>query len=194
MRIFLSTVFVAAIVSLFAPPSVPPASAGLLDDILIAPKTLIDRAIEARSNSEIFKDNEIVVKVNIAEVLRRELLRLSEKVSRRLRKHGVAGRTVTLKLRYANFSTITRSKTVDRPLDDATQLHRTVALLLDALRLERVRVRLVGVRVTNLVPAGAARQLSMTADDRWQQLERAADSARDRFGDGSVTRGALLDE
>jgi hypothetical protein len=55
-------------------------------------------------------------------------------------------------------------------------------------------VRLVGVRVTNLVPAGAARQLSMTADDRWQQLERAADSARDRFGDGSVTRGALLDE
>ncbi|AXV07429.1 DNA polymerase IV [Euzebya pacifica] len=128
------------------------------------------------------------------EVLRRELLRLSEKVSRRLRKHGVAGRTVTLKLRYANFSTITRSKTVDRPLDDATQLHRTVALLLDALRLERVRVRLVGVRVTNLVPAGAARQLSMTADDRWQQLERAADSARDRFGDGSVTRGALLDE
>ena len=128
------------------------------------------------------------------EVLRRELLRLSEKVSRRLRKHGVAGRTVTLKLRYANFSTITRSKTVDRPLDDATQLHRTVALLLDALRLERVRVRLVGVRVTNLVPAGAARQISMSADDRWQQLERAADSARDRFGDRSVTRGALLDE
>ena len=66
MRIFLSTVFVAAIVSLFAPPSVPPASAGLLDDILIAPKTLIDRAIEARSSSDIFKDNEIVVKVNVA--------------------------------------------------------------------------------------------------------------------------------
>ena len=65
MRIFLSTVFVAAIVSLFAPQSVPPASAGLLDDILIAPKTLIDRAIEARSSSDIFKDNEIVVKVNV---------------------------------------------------------------------------------------------------------------------------------
>ena len=65
MRIFLSTVFVAAIVSLFAPPSVPPASAGLLDDILLAPKTLIDRAIEARSSSDIFKDIEIVVKVNV---------------------------------------------------------------------------------------------------------------------------------
>ena len=65
MRNFLSTVFVAAIVSLFAPPGVPPASAGLLDDILVAPKTLIDRAIEARSSSDIFKDNEIVVKVNV---------------------------------------------------------------------------------------------------------------------------------
>ena len=127
-------------------------------------------------------------------VLRRELLRLSEKVARRLRQAGLAGRTVTLKLRYANFSTITRSTTLPLPVDDATQLHTASSGLLDALRLERVRVRLIGVRVTNLVPGDAARQLSMTADDRWQSLERAADSARDRFGDAAVTRGALLDD
>ena len=64
MRIFLSTVLVAAIVCFFAAPAAPPASAGILDDILVAPKTLIDRAIEARSTSDIYKDNEIVVKVN----------------------------------------------------------------------------------------------------------------------------------
>ena len=127
-------------------------------------------------------------------VLRRELLRLSEKVARRLRQAGLAGRTVTLKLRYANFSTITRSTTLPLPVDDATQLHTASSGLLDALRLERVRVRLIGVRVTNLVPGDAARQLSLTADARWPSLERAADSARDRFGDAAVTRGALLDD
>lgn len=125
-------------------------------------------------------------------VLRRELLRLADKVARRLRKGGHAGRTVTLKLRYANFQTITRSRTLPLPVDDATQLHRTAVELLDALRLQRVRVRLIGLGVSNLLPGDAARQLSLTADDRWQQLERAADAARDRFGDGFVTRGSLL--
>ncbi|MGH8885033.1 MAG: DNA polymerase IV [Egibacteraceae bacterium] len=133
-------------------------------------------------------------------VLRRELLRLSETLARRLRRAGVAGRTVTLKLRYANFQTITRSRTLEMATDHATQIHREVAALLDALRLERVRVRLVGVGVTNLVPAGAAaRQLRLDALDdlqgaRWAALERAADGARRRFGEQAVTRGALLDQ
>jgi DNA polymerase-4 len=143
-------------------------------------------------------------------VLRRELLRLSETLARRLRRAGIAGRTVTLKLRYANFQTITRSRTLKVATDHATQIHREVTALLDALRLERVRVRLVGVSVTNLVPAGAASQLGLLTphdrgdaldhrrgtpkapDHRWALLERAADSARRRFGEQAVTRGALL--
>ena len=64
MRNYLSTALAAMIVSLFASALAPPASAGILDDILVAPKTLIDRAIEARSSTDIFKDNEIVIKVN----------------------------------------------------------------------------------------------------------------------------------
>ena len=127
-------------------------------------------------------------------VLRRELLRLSEKVARRLRRGGVAARTVTLKLRYANFQTISRSRTLPAPTDQATELHAEVAALLDALRLERVRVRLIGVGATNLVPADASRQLGLLDDDRWGVLERAADDARTRFGDAAVTRGALLDD
>lgn len=131
-------------------------------------------------------------------VLRRELLRLSETLARRLRRAGVAGRTVTLKLRYANFQTITRSRTLAMPTDHATQIHREVAALLDALRLERVRVRLVGVGVTNLVSPEAPRQLGLFAADegeeaRWAMLERAADGALRRFGEQAVTRGALLD-
>ena len=131
--------------------------------------------------------------VDDLDLLRRELLRLAEKVARRLRKGKVAGRTVTLKLRYANFETVTRSRTLLAPVADATELHREAVALFDALRLERVRVRLIGVGMTNLVPDSASRQLSLTTDDRWSRLERAADVARDRFGGEAVTRGALLD-
>ncbi|HUG86069.1 MAG TPA: DNA polymerase IV [Euzebya sp.] len=132
--------------------------------------------------------------VDDPDVLRRELLRLAERVARRMRKGGHAGRTVTLKLRYANFTTVSRSRTLPLPVDDATRLYETAGELLDDLRLQRVRVRLVGVGVSNLVPGDAARQLSLTDDDRWQQLERAADLARDRFGEDMVTRGSLLAE
>ena len=64
MRKNLSIALFAAIVFVFAAPAVPPASAGLLEDILVAPKTLIDRAIEARNSSDIIKDNKIVIEVN----------------------------------------------------------------------------------------------------------------------------------
>jgi DNA polymerase-4 len=131
--------------------------------------------------------------VDDPEVLRRELLRLAEKVARRLRRGGLAGRTVTLKLRYANFSTVTRARTSATPTDQATVLYATAGELLDALRLERVRVRLIGVGVTNLATADASRQLELFADDRWGRLERAADRARSRFGETALTRGALLD-
>ncbi len=132
--------------------------------------------------------------VDDPEVLRRELLRMAETVARRLRRGQVAARTVILKLRYANFSTITRSKTLAVPTDQATELHQEVSALLDALRLQRVRVRLVGLGTANLVPQSASRQLGLLDDDRWALLERAADDARGRFGNAAVTRAALLDD
>ncbi|MDP8969829.1 MAG: DNA polymerase IV, partial [Actinomycetota bacterium] len=110
-------------------------------------------------------------------VLRVELLRLAEKVARRMRRGHLSGRTVTLKLRYANFTTVTRSRTLPVATDQATGLHREAVALLDALRLERVRVRLVGLGVTNLAAADASRQLRLLGgDDRWGRLERAADT------------------
>ncbi|HWB71338.1 MAG TPA: DNA polymerase IV, partial [Egibacteraceae bacterium] len=141
--------------------------------------------------------------VDDPQVLRVELLRLAEKVARRLRRRHLAGRTVTLKLRYADYTTVTRSRTLAVPTEQAGTLHREASALLEALRLERVRVRLVGLGVTNLVAADAARQLRLldvdsrpsapSGDDRWGRLERATDAARDRFGDAAVTRAALVD-
>jgi DNA polymerase IV len=123
-----------------------------------------------------------------------EVLRLAERVAPRLRRGAVAARTVTLKVRFASFTTVTRSRTLPVPTDEATVLYREAAALFDALRLERARVRLIGLGAGNLVPSGAAHQLDLLGDDRWGRLERAADAARGRFGDAAVTRGALLDD
>ncbi len=171
---------------------VGPAAAGALTGLARGedPRTVVPwEAPKGMSAEETFDRD-----VDDPAVLRTELLRLAERVARRLRATDAAARTVTLKLRYSSFQTITRSRTLALPADEATTLHAEAAALLDALRLERVRVRLLGLGVTNLVPSGAARQLSLIADDRWGRLERAADLARGRFGDGAVTRGALLDD
>jgi DNA polymerase-4 len=130
--------------------------------------------------------------VDDPEVLRRELLRLAETVARRLRGARLAARTVTLKLRDAAFATLTRSRTLATPGDQAAVLHGEVTAALEALGLQRVRIRLIGVGATNLVPTEAARQLDLLGDDRWTRLEQATDAAHERFGDGTVTRGALL--
>jgi hypothetical protein len=96
--------------------------------------------------------------------LERQVLRLSETVGRRLRASQVAGRTITLKVRFDTFETVTRSSTLPAPTDRTRDV-ATIALdLLAGLRLERARVRLLGVGVSNLGEGDGARQL--TLDDR----------------------------
>jgi nucleotidyltransferase/DNA polymerase involved in DNA repair len=81
------------------------------------------------------------------DIISRELLRLSARVTRRMRTGGVAGRTVTITVRFADFTTITRSKTIPEATDGTREVHRTALRLYDALGLQRARIRLVGVRV-----------------------------------------------
>ncbi|MGH3440710.1 MAG: DNA polymerase IV [Nitriliruptorales bacterium] len=132
--------------------------------------------------------------VDDLEVLKLELLRLCEKVGRRLRNVGVSGRTITLKVRFASFETVTRSVTLDLPTDRTHDLVGHAGTLLDGLRLERARVRLLGVGVSNLLDGVAARQLALDADPRWEDAERTADALRARFGPAALTYGALLED
>ena len=127
-------------------------------------------------------------------VVLRELLRLSAKVTGRMRAAGVAGRTVTLKVRFADFTTITRSRTLADATDVTGEIHATAAALYDALGLQRARIRLVGVRVEGLVPRERVqRQLVLGARDRgWAEADRASDAAAQRFGRGAVRRATLL--
>jgi DNA polymerase-4 len=127
-------------------------------------------------------------------VLRRELLRLSERTAARLRAQGMVGRTVAVKIRFADFTTITRSKTLREATDVARVVYDTAIGLYDALGLERARLRLVGVRVEQLTPASLqSRQLLLgERDNGWREAERAVDRAALRFGAGAVRPAALV--
>ena len=128
------------------------------------------------------------------EVILRELLRLSAKVAGRLRTAGVAGRTVTVTIRFADFTTITRSRTRAEATDVTQEIYRTAAATYDALGLQRARVRLVGVRVEGLVPRTSVhRQLVLGERDQgWREADRAVDRATVRFGSEAVRPASLL--
>ncbi|WP_084956668.1 DNA polymerase IV [Thermoactinospora rubra] len=132
--------------------------------------------------------------VDDPETIRRELLRLSERVAARMRKSGYVGRTVSVKLRRADFSTITRSRTLREPTDVAQVIYATACSLFAAAGLERVRLRLVGVRMEQLSPAEtAAHQLSLgERDSGWREAERAMDRAIQRFGPDAVVPASLV--
>jgi DNA polymerase-4 len=127
-------------------------------------------------------------------VVLREVLRLSAKVGTRMRAARVAGRTVTLKVRFADFTTITRSKTLGEATDVTREIYGTATDLFTALGLQRARIRLVGVRVEGLVPrAGVQRQLVLGERERgWSEADGAVDRATARFGAAAVRPATLL--
>ncbi len=129
------------------------------------------------------------------EVIRAELLRLSDRVAVRMRRGGFVGRTVQLRVRFADFTTITRSKTLPDCTDIGQDIYRTASALYDGLGLQRARLRLVGVRMEHLTDrATAAEQLLLDAPERgWRDAEQALDRVRDRFGPASVRPARLLD-
>jgi DNA polymerase IV len=130
------------------------------------------------------------------EVIRRELLRLSRRTARALRSSGCAARTVVVKLRKADFKTITRSRTLAEPTDVTRQIYDTACALYAASGLSgRARLRLVGVRATGLVPATAA-QTQLALGERtvpWRDAESAVDRIASRFGADAIRPAALVE-
>lgn len=133
--------------------------------------------------------------VDDPDLIRRELLRLSGRTARGLRAGGSVARTVVVKLRLANFTTITRSRTLPEPTDVARKIYATACDLYAAAGLDsRARLRLVGVRAAGLLPAArAATQLAF--GDRqvsWRDAEQAVDRIAGRFGQDTVRPAALV--
>jgi DNA polymerase-4 len=122
----------------------------------------------------------------------RYMLQLAEMVGRRARRYGVQGKTVTLTVRYADFSTFCKQETGSGYTNRSDDIHRAAVKILDSLTLTQP-VRLLGVRISNLRCHGD--QIPLFADDRKKALSTGAmDRVNNRFGDFTVTFGSLLGE
>ncbi|WP_142030920.1 DNA polymerase IV [Arthrobacter sp. SLBN-112] len=129
-------------------------------------------------------------------LLRRELLRLSHRTATRLRSSGMVARTVALKLRFADFSTITRSRTVQTPVDSAQLVYAVALQLLESVGTRAMAVRLVGVRAEQLEEA-ARTSLQLSIDRReenWRAAEQALDEVARKFGNKSVLPARLMEQ
>lgn len=128
-------------------------------------------------------------------VVRRRLLELAEAVARRLRKHGVEGRVVTLKFRDEHFVTETRAQTLSGPTNDAGVLFETAMELLRRIKTRGRKVRLLGISVSKLTDLDAEpRQLRLfTDEEKRRRLNLTVDALSERFGTSSVKRASLLD-
>ena len=128
------------------------------------------------------------------EELERTLSYLAQLVGRRLRDHGFFARTVGLKLRYADFRTLTRDVTLDEPTRLDSVIYENVLRLFERARNRRLKVRLVGVRASNLERAPFERNLFEAQQrEKLDRLYEAADKVRDRFGFNAVQLARSLD-
>ncbi len=125
------------------------------------------------------------------DALLKYLLQLSEMVGRRARRYGVAGKTVHLVVRYEDFTTVGRQQTRREPTNQSDTLYRAALAILDTFDLSRP-VRLVGVRITNLIHEGSQLPL-FESDRRRARIAAAMDEANNRFGDFTVTFASVLE-
>ncbi|MFI0795554.1 DNA polymerase IV [Micromonospora rubida] len=138
---------------------------------------------------------EVTFDVDVGDPLeiRRSLLALAEKVGVRLRRAGHVGRTVSIKVRMADFRTVNRSRTLGVPTDTAREIFDTAWALYTVLD-PGERIRLVGVRLEGLAPTEQTpQQLTLGAPERgWREAEAAADAAAARFGRSVIGPASLL--
>ncbi len=129
------------------------------------------------------------------DTLRAWLMELTEQVCWRLRQQDLFGRTVQIKLRFADFSTITRSHTLPEATQQTKQVWQAVMALFDkAMQSESRRLRLVGVGVSGLSDTAQRPQVQtdmfeQPKDTRQTQLDEVADAIKSRFGSGGIRRG-----
>ena len=123
-----------------------------------------------------------------------QILDLSNKVAKRLRAANYFSRTITIKVRFADFTSVTRSKSLPSSTDLATDIYATSKSLFEAMHLQRARIRLVGVRATGLVPSSESSvQLEFSnRDSGWREAEEAMDQVSLKFGNSAVKPARLI--
>jgi DNA polymerase-4 len=119
------------------------------------------------------------------------ILLLAEKVGARLRKGKLLGRTVTTTVRYNDFKTVSKSHTVDEPMDDGLAISRVALKIFDQMQASRP-IRLLGVTVSGLVPADNAPFL-FDSLGKGSKVAHAMDEINEKFGKGKIRRAKVLE-
>lgn len=135
-------------------------------------------------------------------LLKKWLMRHADRVGQNQRKYGLKGRTITLKLKYSDFQSLTRSKTLPDPTNTTDVIYQVAADLLDGIDLVRP-VRLIGLGLSNYNTIGVE-QMNMLdhmthkcsgvvrATEQQQKLDKALDAVRSKFGNKAICRGSLF--
>ncbi|MDT4903012.1 MAG: polymerase [Pseudonocardiales bacterium] len=159
------------------------------------PRAVQPHEVEKSISSDRTLDVDLTAEAEVC----RELLRLSEEVGSRVRERGFAARTIGIKIRYADFRTVTRVRTLPSWTDSTAALYETAVDLYRGLGLDRPRIRLVGVKAENLREAGSIpEQLTLDMSPKAEpapgrkRADQAIDAARARFGAAAVRPGSLL--
>jgi DNA polymerase-4 len=158
-----------------------------------------DRAVSpGQPEKSISTDRTLAVDLLTEAEVSRELLRGSGEVTERLRQAGRVARTVGIKIRFADFTTVTRVRTLPEPTDVAAVVYAETVKLYRSLKLDRPRIRLVGVKVENLRPAAEATQLALDLFGDQQPANEATDRVIDavtaRFGRSVLGPASLLNQ
>lgn len=128
------------------------------------------------------------------ELILREFLRLTEKASARMRSRELAAKTISIKVRFSDFKTLNRSKTLSLPISGVHECYEIIRTLYKGLDIDRARLRLVGVSLENLVSSAdvSSQMLLGEREKGWREATVAVDKASARFGRGSVRPARLL--
>ena len=128
------------------------------------------------------------------EIVAKEILRMCERASSRMRERSLFAKTITLKVRFADFTTVNRSKTLPLPIDTTHEIYEVAKALYEALSIERARIRLVGVSLENLHTDTHEQLVLGARESSWRELQGGIDAAKARFGRDSVRPGRLIDD
>lgn len=128
------------------------------------------------------------------ESILKEILRLTEKSSERMRAKGYAANTISIKVRFADFSTITRSKTLDLPITTTQEIFEVAKNLYLALKLNNAFIRLVGISLDSLVANEGIQQMALgQRSTGWRQADKAVDLIKAKFGRSSLRPARLVE-
>lgn len=153
------------------------------------------RVVPDREAKSVSHETTFPADIDTLETLRAWVAELAEQVGWRMRRHRLRGRTVQIKLRYADFHTITRSETLADATNVTEEIRQTAArLLCERLPDRRLSVRLLGVGVSNFENPEQVQGLLFGDDahERQGRLDRAADQLKERFGADALRRGSVL--